>query len=132
LRTVKKWLAKSGLLLGTLGQPSLALAEFATALRDVIDPRQRCSPPFTRQEDGAVYTRRVAAWIKSSDKADKLPTLKQERSIQDKKHGYKLLTKQRRARQARQRLKEQRERSHSDALVRYEERLAGEWPIIKR
>ena len=132
LRTVKKWLAKRGLLVGALSEPTLPVTEFATALRDLIDPRQRCSPPFAYRTDAAAYIRQVAGWIKSSKAADNLPDWKEERAIQDRKNNYSLLRKQRRAKQARQRLKEQGERSHGDAWADYRHRVAAQRPIIKR
>jgi hypothetical protein len=132
LITVKKWLAKRGLLLRALREPTLPITEFATALRDLIDPRHRCSPPFTSHTDGAAYIRQVAGWIKNSKAADNLPDWKEERAIQDRKNNYSLLKKQRRAKRARQRLKEQRERSHADGWTDYRNRLASEWLIVKR
>ena len=132
LRTVKKWLAKRQLLQGPLSHTHQPLTQFATALRDAIDPRQRCSPPFASHTDAAAYTRQVAGWIKGSEAADKLPNLREERSIQDRKNGYRLLKKQRQAKRARQTLKDQRERVHADAWADYRDRLEGDWSIIKR
>lgn len=67
-----------------------------------------------------------------SEAADKLPNLREERSIQDRKSGYRLLKKQRQAKRAQQKLKDQRERLHADAWADYRDRLEGDWPIIKR
>lgn len=77
--------------------------------------------------------RQLARWIKGSEAADKLPNLREERSIQDRKSGgYSLLKKQRQAKRAQRKLKDQRERLHADAWADYRDRLEGDWPIIKR
>jgi hypothetical protein len=131
LRIVKRWLAKRQLLLGPMSRPSVPITEFATALRALMEPRRRCSPPFATRDDAIAYTRTVAGWIKGSEDADKPLDWRRERALQDRKNGYRLLKKQRSARQERQRLKEKRERSHADALARYTEGRSREWQIIK-
>ena len=73
----------------------------------------------------------VAQSIIGIDEPDKPLRWAHERARQDQKNGYRLVAKQRQRRRMKLALSKQHQQQQAEAQVRYEERIAGLWPILK-
>lgn len=124
-RIVRKWLAEKG----HVFPKDLPAVEFASRVRRISEEKV-IDKPFASKAEAISYVHMMAAAIRHAP--DKPPlSWWAERARQDKRHGYRLLAKQKQAKRERVALKAKRDRELIEAKARYEEHAKAEWPIVR-